>query len=258
MYGANWCPDCKRAKKFLGEQMIHYEWVDIEKDAAARKARSCSSLLLPLSIACLTVALLACSPAAPPTPAPPRTTIFIPTQAPLLAPTDTPLPPPPPPTATLVVAPTATRAPVASPTRTPTLSAGTMRVKIFLIALEDNGKTGKKIGCNDSVIAVERAIPATIAPLTASLKELFALNEKNYGQSGLYNALYQSRLEVDGISIVSGRARIELSGRLVLGGICDNPRVEAQIKETALQFSTVRSVAVFLNNIPLEKALSEK
>lgn len=29
LYGANWCGDCRRAKKFLGEQRIHYQWVDI-------------------------------------------------------------------------------------------------------------------------------------------------------------------------------------------------------------------------------------
>jgi thioredoxin reductase (NADPH) len=33
MYGASWCSDCKRAKKFLGEQRVHYEWVDVEHDA---------------------------------------------------------------------------------------------------------------------------------------------------------------------------------------------------------------------------------
>jgi glutaredoxin len=30
MYGTTWCPDCKRAKPFLGEQRIQYHWVDIE------------------------------------------------------------------------------------------------------------------------------------------------------------------------------------------------------------------------------------
>jgi thioredoxin reductase (NADPH) len=34
MYGATWCSDCKRAKKFLGEQRIHYTWVDVEHDEA--------------------------------------------------------------------------------------------------------------------------------------------------------------------------------------------------------------------------------
>jgi thioredoxin reductase (NADPH) len=31
VYGATWCPDCKRAKQFLGEQRVHYTWVDIEQ-----------------------------------------------------------------------------------------------------------------------------------------------------------------------------------------------------------------------------------
>ena len=36
MYGAPWCPDCKRAKQFLSEQRIPYEWNDIDRDEAAR------------------------------------------------------------------------------------------------------------------------------------------------------------------------------------------------------------------------------
>jgi thioredoxin reductase (NADPH) len=34
VYGAYWCPDCRRAKKFLGEQFVPYNWVDIEQDKA--------------------------------------------------------------------------------------------------------------------------------------------------------------------------------------------------------------------------------
>ena len=29
VYGATWCPDCRRAKQFLGENRIPYEWIDI-------------------------------------------------------------------------------------------------------------------------------------------------------------------------------------------------------------------------------------
>ena len=35
VYGAYWCPDCRRSKKFLGEQFIPYRWVDIEQDQEA-------------------------------------------------------------------------------------------------------------------------------------------------------------------------------------------------------------------------------
>jgi thioredoxin reductase (NADPH) len=33
MFGTLWCGDCKRVKKFLGEQRIHYDYVDVEQDA---------------------------------------------------------------------------------------------------------------------------------------------------------------------------------------------------------------------------------
>lgn len=36
VYGAPWCPDCRRAKAFLTEQRVPYRWVDIDEDAAGR------------------------------------------------------------------------------------------------------------------------------------------------------------------------------------------------------------------------------
>ncbi len=36
VYGTTWCSDCKRAKRFLGDQQVRYEWVDVERDAAGR------------------------------------------------------------------------------------------------------------------------------------------------------------------------------------------------------------------------------
>ena len=35
VYGAPWCPDCRRAKQFLGEMRVPYRWIDIDGDAAA-------------------------------------------------------------------------------------------------------------------------------------------------------------------------------------------------------------------------------
>ena len=37
VYGAPWCPDCKQAKQFLGEQRIRFKWVDIDEDEAGRQ-----------------------------------------------------------------------------------------------------------------------------------------------------------------------------------------------------------------------------
>jgi thioredoxin reductase (NADPH) len=35
VYGAPWCPDCRRAKKFLGEQRVPYEWIDLDQNPGA-------------------------------------------------------------------------------------------------------------------------------------------------------------------------------------------------------------------------------
>jgi hypothetical protein len=131
-----------------------------------------------------------------------------------------------------------------------------MTVQIFLIALEDNGRSGKKIGCDDSVVPIQVETPYTRGVLRAALGELLSIRDRYYGQSGLYNALSQSNLQVEHVVIEDGVATINLSGTLMVGGVCDNPRVEAQIEETALQFSTVREVHVFVNDVPLDDLLS--
>jgi thioredoxin reductase (NADPH) len=37
VYGAPWCPDCRRSKQFLGEQRVPFNWVDIDQDEEGRK-----------------------------------------------------------------------------------------------------------------------------------------------------------------------------------------------------------------------------
>lgn len=148
--------------------------------------------------------------------------------------------------------------PAATATPTPVSGSNTTQVKIFLIALDDNGKAGKRTGCNDSVVAVERTIARTAAVLTAALNELLSLREQNYGQSGLYNALWRANLKLESIGSAGTRWTIRLTGSLSLGGVCDAPRVKAQLEETALQFATVRSVDFFINGVPLDQALSSR
>ncbi len=137
-------------------------------------------------------------------------------------------------------------------------SVNPQTVQIFLIAMDDNGGSGAKVGCGDSVVPVQVQIPPTRGVLKAALEALLANKDQFYGQSGLYNSLYQSDIKLESVAIKEGKATIQLSGALKLGGECDNPRVEAQILQTALQFSTVSEVEVFLNGKPLKEALSLK
>ena len=131
-------------------------------------------------------------------------------------------------------------------------------VKIVLIELEGNGQSGPLVGCGDSAIPITVTIPPTQGVLRAALEKLFSAKQQFYGESGYYNALYQSELEVASVRIEQGKAIIHLTGTIMLGGTCDAPRVEAQIEQTALQFSTVSDVAVFVNDVPLEDVLSSR
>lgn len=139
---------------------------------------------------------------------------------------------------------------------TDTGEGDTQMVEIALIALEDDGASGKQIGCGDSVVLVDQEIQKTQAPLRAALLQLLSIKDTSYGESGLYTALAQADLSLDEVGIENGEAVIKLSGDLSLGGVCDNPRVQAQLVETALQFPTVNKVSIFLNDEPLEEALS--
>jgi hypothetical protein len=134
----------------------------------------------------------------------------------------------------------------------------TTRVRIFLVAVDDNGKTGKKIGCGDSLIPVTRDIEPTTTPLKAALEELLSLKTQTYGESGLYNALYQSDLTVEKATVTDGKAQVSLRGTYALGGTCDTPRFTEQLRETVLQFPSVDEVAILLNGKPIDDALSQK
>jgi hypothetical protein len=127
--------------------------------------------------------------------------------------------------------------------------------KIYLIALDDNGISGPKVGCGDSLVAVEtRAKDARTA-----LQLLLENRNQYFGQSGLYNALYQSDLKIERFETKNGNIEVDLSGSLLLGGECDNPRVETQLKSTTRQSSTDNSsVIIRINGKPLEELLSGK
>jgi Sporulation and spore germination len=131
-------------------------------------------------------------------------------------------------------------------------------VQIFLIAVNDNGQTGILVGCGDSAVPVQIETPPTQGVLKAALVALLSVKDQFYGQSGLYNALYQSDLQVETVSIDSGKASVYLTGTLIMGGECDAPRVQAQLEQTVLQFPTVTEAAIFINGKPLADVLSLK
>ena len=129
--------------------------------------------------------------------------------------------------------------------------------KVFLIALDDNGRSGPLVGCGDSLVPIGVAVSRGPYVLEEAMGELFK-KIQYYGDSGLYNALYQSDLRVVGITPESGKITVRLTGTVILGGTCDAPRIKAQLEQTALQFSPDTDIAISVNDVPLDDVLSQK
>jgi glutaredoxin-like protein len=37
IYGADWCFDCRRARRFFDQQQVTYKWVDIDEESAGEQ-----------------------------------------------------------------------------------------------------------------------------------------------------------------------------------------------------------------------------
>lgn len=161
--------------------------------------------------------------------------------------------------ATQVEVPTATASETAAPVQTPTSPPIQLsEVTIYFVAVGDDGASGPKIGCGDSLVAVRQPIEPTSGVIRAALNKLFSYKEQDIGQSGLYNALWQSDLEIDSAEVKDGVATIYLTGQTMMGGECDIPRYKGQIEQTILAQPGVKDAVIYLNGKPIDEALSLK
>jgi hypothetical protein len=142
----------------------------------------------------------------------------------------TPPPPPPPP-----------------PTETPDLNG----LKYFLIA----PGAGGPFGCGDGLVYFYPGINnkgSVEENIKAALNALFKLQTKNLGE--YYNALYNARAKVKGVEFdpATGHARVNMSGTIPKPkDVCESKRIHAQIWETIRQFSSVKSIEIWIGNVLL-------
>ncbi|PQZ94993.1 hypothetical protein CQ018_06560 [Arthrobacter sp. MYb227] len=155
--------------------------------------------------------------------------------------------------------------PSASPTNTqssaPTSNVTqqtTAALTIFYVAVDDQGKSGPKIGCGDSLVATESAPETFTNQVEASLKMLLNDKSSEHGQSGLVNALAASDLRFIDSTISGDEVAVDLSGSVSSGGTCDDPRIIEQLKYTAKVAAGVGSARILVDGIDIEKILSQK
>ncbi|HEX2222789.1 MAG TPA: GerMN domain-containing protein [Thermoanaerobaculia bacterium] len=132
-------------------------------------------------------------------------------------------------------------------------------MRIFLIAPEDGGVTGREVGCGDSAVAVVTTLPRQQPALQGALQALLdQQGHRNSPLTGHYNALYASPLQVERIERVGSQGAevwVHLKGYLEVEGACDGERALAQLTETALQFPDVSRAQFLLGGRPLSGLL---
>ena len=128
-------------------------------------------------------------------------------------------------------------------------------IKVYLVALNDNGKMGKKIGCEDSLVAVKRTVRTGASLLKAAIQELLSTPAEVGDNPKLQNFWQGRNLKVRSVVIRNSTATIRLSGEVFVAGVCDEPRIQSQIEQTAKQFPKVKRVRVFIGKRTLADAI---
>ncbi|MEO8281805.1 MAG: hypothetical protein ABI568_00125 [Pseudarthrobacter sp.] len=147
--------------------------------------------------------------------------------------------------------------PPATPSeRAPAQQTTTRPVTAYYVLLDDGGAKGVRFGCNDSLAGVRRSAAGPADPLAAAMNAL--LDGSVEPAPGLYNALSASTLTFLSGTFDGYTVTVYLSGGLRPGGVCDIPRVEAQLTQTAVASVGAIRADVYVNGVGLAEALSVK
>lgn len=134
-------------------------------------------------------------------------------------------------------------------------TAGTRTVTAYYVLVDDGGAGGVRFGCNDSLAGVRRSVPGSAEPLAAAMR---ALLDGSAMPAGLYNALSGSSLTFQSGTFDGSTVTVYLAGSMRPGGVCDIPRIEAQLTQTAIASVGAIHAEVYINGVGLTDALSLK
>lgn len=94
-----------------------------------------------------------------------------------------------------------------------------------------------EIGCEDVLVPVKTELSKSQSDLAEAIVQLLTMKNDKLSD-GLMNAVRGAGLSLANIRYNDAGARvIELEGQIKLAGVCDGPRIKAQIEETARLYS---------------------
>ncbi|MBP9748566.1 hypothetical protein KBD18_00010 [Patescibacteria group bacterium] len=119
----------------------------------------------------------------------------------------------------------------------------TIGLRVFLVALENTdawkaaGTNDATIGCNDRLIPYQFVAKGDATDSSDRLRQaltgLFALPADN---GGLSNILAKGNLAVGTITGSAASGTVDITGQLNSGGVCDDPRIRAQVEKTVAAY----------------------
>ncbi|WP_258803956.1 GerMN domain-containing protein [Pseudarthrobacter sp. NS4] len=159
----------------------------------------------------------------------------------------------------------ATETPAPTPQAPAPGIAAPRAVTAYYVLLDDGGSNGVRFGCNDSLVGMERPASDGEDPLPAAMSALLdgtsgseAPASGSKPERGMYNALAGSGLKFLSGTFDGTTVTVYLVGTLSPGGVCDVPRIEAQLTQTAVAaFDAIRA-EVYVNGRPLAESLMHK
>lgn len=146
-------------------------------------------------------------------------------------------------------------APTAPASARPGPTATLQTVTAYFVMLDDGGSNGVRFGCNDSLVGLARTVPGNDGELPAAVRALLEAPAGVARPDDVYNALDGSDLTYLAGSFDGTTVTVYLSGTLRPGGVCDLPRVEAQLTQTAVTAAGAIRADVYVNGLPLAEAL---
>ena len=135
-------------------------------------------------------------------------------------------------------------------------TAGTQAVTAYYVLLDDGGSSGVRFGCNDSLVGVRHANTEPAGPLPAAIGALLDGSEPPIAD--VYNSLSGSALDFLSGSFDGTTVTVYLAGTIRPGGVCDIPRIEAQLTQTAVSAVGAIRAEIYVNGVGLAEALSLK
>ena len=147
---------------------------------------------------------------------------------------------------------TVTPRPSATPEPTATLSPDE-QLEAYVILSEDDGAQGPQVGCGDSLVL--QSLPIARSEYAAANIEAVIDYFGNAPEgtrnpasaSDTYNPLHGYNLSVNNIAVNIGYVEVDLSGDMILSGVCSDAILEAQLVGNVLYLANVNEAVIMLN-----------